>query len=363
MSLHRILFSSSNEDGSSELAALEPNVRGVVLCISGSGSRVLNLLTVNPSRISCVDINPAQTSLAELTFVAFKHLESHEDLLRFIGVKACNHRWRTYCELRPHLSSSSREFWDDRRNTIERGIVYSGKMERIFRVTGAICGILRRNARDRLFQASSLHEQTLAWKRWDTWRWRMVLKLFSWPPLWRRVSSESGIKLLIEQEQLHLNSLLTRAASQHLFRSNAFLNLVLYGRYRCEEALPFYLQRSQFAKIKYSSTQVDFHTASLLAFLSTSACPEFDAFSLSNFSSYTSEEDYRRTWEKIVSKAKPRARFCERQFLVSRQLEDYVTGDSLTRDREMERLLELTDSTLFYKFLIGTIQKDAHLLR
>ena len=59
-------FFSSNEDGSSELAALEPSVRGVALCITGSGLRVLNLLTVNPLRISCIDVNPAQTNLAEV---------------------------------------------------------------------------------------------------------------------------------------------------------------------------------------------------------------------------------------------------------------------------------------------------------
>jgi S-adenosylmethionine-diacylglycerol 3-amino-3-carboxypropyl transferase len=362
MSRNQILFSSSNEDGSSELAALEPSVRGVVLCITGSGSRVLNLLTVNPLRISCIDVNPAQTNLAELTFLAFKHLNSYEDLLRFIGVEACKHRLRTYYALRSHLSPLARQFWDGRHKTIQRGIIYSGKWERIFRVSGSICSILRHNARDQLFQANSLHEQTLAWNRWDTRGWRMTLKLFSWPPLWQYVFKKSGIKLGIEKKPLdsRFNALLKRAASHHLFRTNAFLYLILYGRYSSEGPLPFYLQRPQFTKIKNSSTQVDFHTGSLLSFLSTPSCPEFDAFSLSNFSSYTIEDDYRRTWEKIVSKAKQAARFCERQFLVYRPLEQYVTGESLDRDREMERLLELTDSTLFYKFLIGTIRhKDS----
>src|SRR5688572_8819208 len=181
MSWNQIVFSSSNEDGSSELAALDPNVRRVVLCITGSGSRVLNLLTVNPLRISCIDINPAQTNLAELKLLAFKHLNSYEDLLRFIGIEACKGRWRTYYALRPHLSPRARQFWDQRRNIIQRGIVYSGRWERIFRITGRIFSILKQNARDQLFKASSLHEQTLAWNRWDNWHWRMMLKLFSRP--------------------------------------------------------------------------------------------------------------------------------------------------------------------------------------
>jgi S-adenosylmethionine-diacylglycerol 3-amino-3-carboxypropyl transferase len=357
MSWNQILFSSSNEDGSSELAALDPNVRRVVLCITGSGSRVLNLLTINPLRISCIDINPAQTNLAELTYLAFKHLNSYEDLLRFIGIEACKGRWRTYYALRPHLSPPARQFWDQRRNMIQRGIIYSGKWERIFRIAGKVFSILKQNARDQLFQASSLHEQTLAWNRWDTWGWRMMLKPFSWPLIWQRVFNRSGINLVIDKMQLdaHLNALLKLAASHHLFRTNAFLYLILYGRYSSEGPLPFYLQRSQFTKIKNSSTKVDFHTGSLLSFLSTSSCPEFDAFSLSNFSSYTTEDDYRRTWEKIVIKAKQGARFCERQFLVYRTLEQYVAGESLDRDHEMEALLELTDSTSFYKFLVGTI--------
>jgi S-adenosylmethionine:diacylglycerol 3-amino-3-carboxypropyl transferase len=236
MSLNQILFSSSNEDGSSELAALDPNVRRVVLCITGSGSRVLNLLTVNPVRISCIDINPAQTHLAELTFLAFKHLNSYGDLLRFIGIEAGKGRWRTYYALRPHLSPPARQFWDQRCNMIQRGIIYSGKWERIFRITGKIFSILKHDARDQLFQASSLHEQTLAWNRCDTWRWRMMLKLFSWALKWQCVFNRSGIHLVIDKMQLdsHLNALLKRAASHHLFRTNAFLYLILYGRYSSE---------------------------------------------------------------------------------------------------------------------------------
>jgi S-adenosylmethionine-diacylglycerol 3-amino-3-carboxypropyl transferase len=191
MSWNRILFSSSNEDALSELAALEPNVRGVVLYVTGSGSRAFNLLTVNPLRISCMDINPAQTNLAELTFIAFRHLDGYEDLLRFIGVETCKARWRTYFALRPYLSPRARQFWDQRPNMIQRGIVYSGKWERIFRVTGSICSILRRNARDQLFQANSLYEQTLAWNRWDSWGWRMMLKLFCSRPLWQYVFSRN----------------------------------------------------------------------------------------------------------------------------------------------------------------------------
>ena len=33
-----------------------------------------------------------------------------------------------------------------------------------------------------------------------------------------------------------------------------------------------------------------------------------------------------------------------------------MTSESLDRDRKMEKLLELTDSTSFYKFSIGTIR-------
>jgi hypothetical protein len=119
---------------------------------------------------------------------------------------------------------------------IQPGIVYSGTWERIFRVTGTICSILKRSARDRLFHASNLYEQTLAWNRWDTWRWRMMLKLFSWAFLWQRVFNRSGLKLLIDKMPLdsHINALLKRAASHHLFRTNAFLNLILYGRYSSE---------------------------------------------------------------------------------------------------------------------------------
>ena len=140
------------------------------------------------------------------------------------------------------------------------------------------------------------------------------------------------------------------------FRTNAFLNLILYERYSSKG-----LYRSicsdhsspESKRIRRRWTSIPVRHCH---FLSTPSYTEFDSFSLSNFSSYTIEDDYRRTWEKIVSKAKHGARFCEQQFVVYRPLEQYMTSESLDRDRKMEKLLELTVSTSFYKFSIGTIR-------
>ena len=49
--LQTINYSSVNEDSQSEIKALKLTERDSVLCITGSGARVLDLLTQNPKKI------------------------------------------------------------------------------------------------------------------------------------------------------------------------------------------------------------------------------------------------------------------------------------------------------------------------
>ena len=83
---HRIWYAASNEDGQSEIAALEPAGRRV-LSITASGSRTFDLLCADPASIVSIDQNPAQTALAELLAGAYRTM-SYARFTAFVGLEA-----------------------------------------------------------------------------------------------------------------------------------------------------------------------------------------------------------------------------------------------------------------------------------
>ena len=90
-----INYSSVNEDSNSEFKALNINKNDTVLCITGSGARILDLLIKDPKEIVAVDFNPCQNFLLELKIAAIQKLE-YEDFLRFIGIMPCPDRKQLY---------------------------------------------------------------------------------------------------------------------------------------------------------------------------------------------------------------------------------------------------------------------------
>jgi S-adenosylmethionine:diacylglycerol 3-amino-3-carboxypropyl transferase len=81
----KINYSASNEDGDSESEALQIRNSDVVLCITGSGARTLDLLIDNPSKIYSIDFNPTQNYLLKLKMAAYQALE-YEEFCEFIDV-------------------------------------------------------------------------------------------------------------------------------------------------------------------------------------------------------------------------------------------------------------------------------------
>ena len=61
--LETINYSSSNEDSYSEWKALSIGPDDSILCITGSGSRPLDLLIKGPREIVSLDFNPCQNFL------------------------------------------------------------------------------------------------------------------------------------------------------------------------------------------------------------------------------------------------------------------------------------------------------------
>jgi S-adenosylmethionine-diacylglycerol 3-amino-3-carboxypropyl transferase len=354
---HSLNYTASNEDGRSELRALQLTEKDTVVCITGSGSRTLDLLTAGPRRIFSVDMNPCQGFLMELKRAAIRNL-SYDEHLGFLGVEEDHRRTATYALLRPQLRSASRAYWDGRLPFVARGIVYQGRWERYFRRLAAFLRLTRGSVLRDLFEAADVERQySLYVNQWDGPFWKGFIRSISPNAVWRYAFGDPGFFRYVPDDFSVPDYLLERftaAFRTRLLRESPFMTLLLQGRYSPNECLPLHLLREQYRVLQERLDTVTVVTARIDEFLRSQGMGGVNAFSLSDVGSYISPEQYRDLWIRIADSGMPGARFCERQFLVKRPLPDIVAV-RVQRDRSLECALEASDDSAFYTFVVGSL--------
>jgi S-adenosylmethionine-diacylglycerol 3-amino-3-carboxypropyl transferase len=176
-----IRYASVWEDADVLCKALEPVAPGGrLLSVASAGDNALALLTLDPAEVTAIDLSEAQIACLALRIEAFRRLE-YPELLAFLGVEPAGERQETYQLLRSQLPVGARAFWDAHPGVVANGVIHGGKFERFF-------GIFRRRILplvhsrktvDALCRAKSIEEQRVFYaERWDTWRWRLVFRVF-----------------------------------------------------------------------------------------------------------------------------------------------------------------------------------------
>ncbi len=309
-------FTSANEDGATELAALVLRPTDNVLCLTASGARPLDLLLGDPARITAIDINPAQNELLRLKIAAFQALE-HDALLAYLGISPCVHRRELHEKVAARLAPASRAFWQARAGTVAAGVWHSGRWERVLRLGAMGTGSIRGRSIDRLFAAPSLPEQADIWRRYfDDAVWHGAVRLLSQRWFWTRIIGEPGGAFLppARDSEMRLTGLFRRAAGNFFFRDSDFATLLFKGRHSADTALPLHMRPEHFKTIRDRLDRIEIAEQDL-AGLGASGLGPFDALSLSDFGSYCGQADYDACWRGILDAARPGARYCERVFM------------------------------------------------
>jgi S-adenosylmethionine-diacylglycerol 3-amino-3-carboxypropyl transferase len=355
----RISYSACNEDTASEIEVIRPGLAKRIVCISAGGGRVLSLLEDGVREIWAVDVNPPQTHLLELKATAIRNLE-HAAYLEFLGVRVSRRRLDVYDALRPELSPEARDYFDARPGIVARGALYQGSLERFFaRYIAPITRLVGGRWLDRLFRCTTLAEQARLLPVWNSSLFRFVgqtvcrkrfFQLFSHDPgFWRFVPPE--IKL---HERIF--ELLHRYLEHHLARDNHLLWLVFHGHYADERAMPRYLLPGPFARIKATLGKTQLHVVrgELVRVLKEAPSEHFDGYSISDISSYLTQEAFGETIEQVVRTARRRARLCSRGIFFHRPLppEHLLRFE---RDHALERRLEHDDHAMVHAFVAAEI--------
>jgi S-adenosylmethionine-diacylglycerol 3-amino-3-carboxypropyl transferase len=355
-----ISYSACNEDSASEMAVLRPGSGKRMVCICAGGGRVLNLLENGGEEIWAVDVNPSQTHLLELKTTAIRRFE-YDDYLQILGVRPCEHRLDLYDKLRPGLSAAAQAYFGARPKLVARGALYQGSLERFFdRYVSSIMHLVKGRWIDKLFRCTSLAEQAKILPRWNSCLFRFVAQticrewffgLFSRDPgFWRFVPP--NIKL---HERIF--ELMHRYLENHLARENPLLWLVFHGRYADEKVMPRYLLPEPFARIKKTLETIRFEIiqGELGRVLEGAPAGHFDAFSISDISSYLSQPAFESTIDQVLRTARPEARFCSRGIFFHRTFTPEHLRH-LVPDQALAQQLERDDHAMVHAFFPAQVQ-------
>lgn len=343
-------FSSSNEDGETELDALSGTRR--ILCITGSGTRPLDMLLSGADEVIALDVNPKQNALLHLKVAAIKCL-NHGDFLLFLGLGQHRPGKAYYDQVRVHLSPEMRQHWDSNRRLAETGVWYAGKWEKLLRWNARMLKLFRGSAICELMSASSVEEQGKIWQqKFNDSALRTTVELIGRQWVWKWVMREPAGNFLPGSREVgeRLSSAFEQASRNYLFRTSDFATLILQGSLQADLALPVHLRPENYLVVRERLSRLRIVQGGLSS-LKNLAISDVDGFSLSDFGSYVGAADYAECWRGILDVAVPGAKFCERIFMNDMAL----PFASISENRSLSERLTKSDKAVIYIVRAGTI--------
>jgi S-adenosylmethionine-diacylglycerol 3-amino-3-carboxypropyl transferase len=334
------------EDADVLCEALAPAAAGGrLLSIASAGDNALALLTLDPAEVVAADLSAAQLACLELRMAAFRRLE-HPEVLAFLGTAPSDRRAETYRSLRGDLSPGAREFWDALPEAVGRGVIHVGKFERYLRAfrTRVLPFVHPRRRIERLRVPRTLAGQEEFYAReWDTWRWRLLFRLFFSRAVMGRMGRDPAFFSHVEGSVGSRILARTRHALTALpVHSNPYLAYIMTGNYP-PGALPRYLRPEWFEAIRSRLDRVRV----VQARVEEAGEGPFDGFNLSDVFEYMSPAEHEAAYAALVARARPGARLAYWNLLAPRGRPESLAGrvDAL---RAEAAALHARDRAWFY---------------
>lgn len=350
---NKIIYSASNEDGFSEIQALEINESDTILTITGSGSRSIDLLIQSPKKIISIDFNKTQNYLLRLKIAGYKHLD-YEDFLTLMWVDNKMQSLEVFESIKNYLDDETKSFFEKNSYLFANWVIYSWVWEKI-NISFSKLFCFKKSKIEKLFASKNIKEQENFWKKeFDTWLLRVMLKIITNRFLWTHVIREPGAKLIKKDFDVIQYTIekLRHLMGVSLLRDNDFANLIFLWNY--QYSLPIHLKKEYYETIKKNIDTIEIVDGSILDYVKDkNKINEITWYSLSDFCSYAPDDFYKSVWENIVKNSQNGTKFCERQYLIKQNPEKYFP--QIKRNSQLEKEIEKTDKTFIYTFCIWFI--------
>ncbi|MGF1621609.1 MAG: DUF3419 family protein [Rhodomicrobiaceae bacterium] len=313
------------EDPAIDLEALELGSDSRVITIASGGCNVLSYLAASPAQVTAVDINAAHIALNRLKLAAAQHLPDYETFYRFFGEadsKANIANFKRH--ILPHLDTQTAAYWYGRHG-IRRGRRIRGFSRNFYRVglLGRFIGASHLVARLHgvnprvLLEATSLEEQRqifdrelapLFSRRTVRWLVNRPASLYGLgiPPAQYKAlggDADGGMAEVLRQR-------LERLACGFPLKENYFAWQAFGRRYAPSGngALPPYLDRANFSRIRENASRVSIHHASFTSHLAASPAESLDRYVLLDAQDWMTDEVLTGLWREITRTARPGSR-------------------------------------------------------
>jgi S-adenosylmethionine-diacylglycerol 3-amino-3-carboxypropyl transferase len=336
------------EDADVLLAGLDIRPGDVCLSIASAGDNALAMLTADPSRVIALDLSPAQLACLELRAAAYRTL-THRQLLELIGSRPSVDRLALFDRCRPRLGAEAGAFWDSRRTVIDQGIGSLGKFEHYFALfRNRVLPLVHRTHTVRaLLEPRTAGERHRFYdERWDTWRWRLLFRLFFSRTAMGRLGRDPQFFRYVDTDVAAAVLRRTKHALRELDPSeNPYVHWILTGTHGA--ALPLALRPEHFDSIRARLDRLEWHCRSVEDFLAQAPERSLDRCNLSDMFEYVSLDHYHLTLDALVRCCRPGARIAYWNMLAPRQRPDQM-GDRLAPLNELAAQLHERDRAFFY---------------
>jgi S-adenosylmethionine-diacylglycerol 3-amino-3-carboxypropyl transferase len=284
------------EDPDVDLEALALSPEHRLITIASAGCNILNYLAADPGRIIAVDLNPNHVALTKLKLAALANLPTYDDFFRFFGVandKANRDAFDLY--LSGKLDEETREYWEKhiplhgrRINMFARNLYRYGLLGRFISVLHIVARLHGKRLEE-IVEARTPEEQRAAYDR-------IIAPLFDYKSI--KLLSKSPVSLyalgippaqydeLVAASEGDPTSILRqrveKLACDFPINENYFAWQAFARGYDIEnkEAVPAYLRRDVFEKIRTRTNKVEVHHASLTDFLRAQPAHSLNRFVL-----------------------------------------------------------------------------------
>lgn len=339
------------EDADVLLEALDVGPGDACVSIASAGDNALALLTRRPARVVALDLSPAQLACLALRVAAYRVL-SHAELLELVGSRPSARRGALYARCRPLLDRAARELWDRRPADVERGIGGAGRFERYFELFRARVLPLvhrRRTVHDLLQPRDRDARRAFYAERWDTWRWRLLFRLFFSRTVMGRLGRDPAFFRYVQEDVAASILGRTKHALTELDPAdNPYVHWILTGTHG--GALPCALRPEHFDTIRDGLDRLEWHCQSVEEFLERADGHTFDRYNLSDLFEYVSVDHYHRMLESILRRSRPGARLAYWNMLARRRRPEQMAGRLRPLD-DLADALHRRDKAFFYMAL------------
>jgi S-adenosylmethionine-diacylglycerol 3-amino-3-carboxypropyl transferase len=346
----QIRYAQVWEDADVLVEGLEPGPGDVCLSIASAGDNALALLTRDVDRVVAVDVSGAQLACLAVRVAAYQML-SHGEMLELVGSRKSDRRWALYERCRLVLDEEVQQFWDARREDVERGIGAAGKFERYFRLFRRYVLPLTQSDDTvrRLLKGGGTAEERRRFyeEEWLNWRWRALFQIFFSRFVMGRLGRDpSFFKHVDGRVADRIRDRARYALTELDPAENPYLQWILTGRHLT--ARPLALREEHFTTIRNRLDRLVWRQKSLEDALADAAPNTYDAFNLSDVFEYVPRAHYHRLLDRLATAGTPGARLAYWNMMVPRTRPDSLS-DRLTPLSDRAEALTARDKAFFYE--------------